>query len=157
MIIKEKLFDKVHMPYFSVIADINECALYPGICPYPSRCRNTVGGHTCDCPKGFVSDRQKICVGKLFVFQLTFWLLVKLSQRIVVFPNVTNSNPKFGIALERLTVSKSKLFSKQLLSSHKVENERIPLLWDCLLSPAACGRFGINVSKRLMVWGRVNI
>ena len=44
--------------------DINECALYPGICPYPSRCRNTIGGHTCDCPKGFISHRQKICIGK---------------------------------------------------------------------------------------------
>ena len=44
--------------------DINECALYPEICPYPSRCRNTIGGHTCDCPKGFISHRQKICVGK---------------------------------------------------------------------------------------------
>ena len=49
--------------YFSTL-DINECALYPGICPYPSRCRNTIGGHTCDCPKGFISHRQKICIGK---------------------------------------------------------------------------------------------
>lgn len=46
------------------IVDINECALYPGTCPFPSRCRNTIGGHTCECPKGFVMDRQKICVGK---------------------------------------------------------------------------------------------
>lgn len=42
--------------------DVNECALYPGICPYPSRCTNTIGGHTCDCPKGFISDKQRICV-----------------------------------------------------------------------------------------------
>ncbi|KAK2563232.1 Hemicentin-2 [Acropora cervicornis] len=39
---------------------VNECALYPGICPYPSRCTNTIGGHTCDCPKGFISDKQRI-------------------------------------------------------------------------------------------------
>ena len=49
---------------FYIVVDINECALYPGTCPFPSRCRNTIGGHTCECPKGFVMDRQKICVGK---------------------------------------------------------------------------------------------
>lgn len=50
---------------FFLVADLNECALYPGICPSPSRCRNTIGGHECDCPRGFVSDKQKICVGEL--------------------------------------------------------------------------------------------
>lgn len=49
---------------FFIVVDINECALYPGTCPFPSRCRNTIGGHTCECPKGFVMDRQKICVGQ---------------------------------------------------------------------------------------------
>lgn len=62
--VKRERYKSNILKTFFIVVDINECALYPGTCPFPSRCRNTIGGHTCVCPKGFVMDRQKICVGK---------------------------------------------------------------------------------------------
>ncbi|XP_028518126.1 signal peptide, CUB and EGF-like domain-containing protein 1 isoform X2 [Exaiptasia diaphana] len=42
--------------------DIDECALYYGICKGSSKCRNTLGGFKCECPTGFVSHSQNVCI-----------------------------------------------------------------------------------------------
>ena len=56
------------------LADIDECA-FPGRCPHPSKCRNTIGGYKCECPKGFVEHRHKICIGgyRLLQFVCRVW------------------------------------------------------------------------------------
>ena len=78
---------------FFIVVDINECALYPGTCPFPSRCRNTIGGHTCECPKGFVMDRQKICVGKYTLQTVNMLQGPKLASR-----SPTDKSTEFWVA-----------------------------------------------------------
>lgn len=44
--------------------DINECTEFPGICQN-GRCKNTIGGYSCKCNKGYDFEENKItCVGK---------------------------------------------------------------------------------------------
>lgn len=44
--------------------DINECTEFPGLCQN-GRCKNTLGGYTCKCNKGYDFDDTRIkCVGK---------------------------------------------------------------------------------------------
>lgn len=43
--------------------DINECKEFPGMC-LNGRCKNTIGGYSCRCNKGYDYDESKIkCIG----------------------------------------------------------------------------------------------
>lgn len=44
--------------------DINECTEFPGLCQN-GRCKNTVGGYSCKCNKGYDFDDSRVkCIGK---------------------------------------------------------------------------------------------
>jgi len=46
-----------------VLPDVNECDDGIDQCIDNSECRNTIGGHTCKCRKGYEGDAKKLCAG----------------------------------------------------------------------------------------------
>lgn len=53
--------------------DINECTEFPGVCQN-GRCKNTIGGYSCKCNKGYDFDENKLtCAGKLIY---THWIWI---------------------------------------------------------------------------------
>lgn len=50
--------------------DINECTEFPGMCQN-GRCKNTIGGYSCRCNKGYDYDDNRIkCIGNFRQSQL---------------------------------------------------------------------------------------
>lgn len=48
-----------------VVADINECILFPSVCVEPSKCVNALGSFECRCPLGYQYNRtSRECVGE---------------------------------------------------------------------------------------------
>lgn len=52
---------------FHFPADVNECEVFPGVCPN-GRCVNSQGSFHCECPEGLTLDGTgRVCLGKTHV------------------------------------------------------------------------------------------
>lgn len=76
---------------FHVCADLNECAVKPGICKN-GRCENTVGSYRCKCDQGFIANpTQTECIGKEVVSHHIFFILSHIDTFLVNYGNITKS------------------------------------------------------------------
>lgn len=76
-----------------VRADLNECAVKPGICKN-GRCENTVGSYRCKCDQGFIANpTQTECIGKELISRHISFVLFILSYTFLVsYASITNSS-----------------------------------------------------------------
>lgn len=83
-----------HISVFHIVhvcADLNECAVKPGICKN-GRCENTVGSYRCKCDQGFLANpTQTECIGKELVSDHIFFILSLISTFLVSYGNISNS------------------------------------------------------------------
>lgn len=63
-------------------ADVNECEVFPGVCPN-GRCVNSKGSFHCECPEGLTLDGTgRVCLGKSM---LSCVLCMKPSMNFLIF------------------------------------------------------------------------